>query len=248
MVPRGEPVKAGDREGALRVQSSVFTGLIQAVGRVFRIKAVDERRRLLIDPVNWRHGAGRGDSVSINGCCLTVADDPNGEDGLLAFDAVEETLAKSTLGRLEAGDRVNLETALRAGDPLGGHIVQGHVDGVGAVERALKGGPDGTGEWRLRVTPAPGLGRYLVPKGSVCIEGVSLTIADMEPAGGWFEVALIPETLAKTTLRDLDAGDAVNIEMDITSKTIVHYLENHAAEILRRIVPGGAPGGPNGAL
>jgi len=165
MVPRGEPVKAGDREGALRVQSSVFTGLIQAVGRVFRIKAVDERRRLLIDPVNWRHGAGRGDSVSINGCCLTVADDPNGEDGLLAFDAVEETLAKSTLGRLEAGDRVNLETALRAGDPLGGHIVQGHVDGVGAVERALKGGPDGTGEWRLRVTPAPGLGRYLVPKG-----------------------------------------------------------------------------------
>lgn len=212
------------------LHSPMFTGLVQSVARVFRIKAVAGKRRLIIDPVNWAHGAAEGDSICVSGCCLTVAEPPDGGDGLLCFDVIEETLAKTTLGGLEAGDRVNLERSLRPIDLIGGHFVQGHVDGVGEVLAATRGGADGAGEWRVRVRPPAGLARYIVPKGSVSIEGVSLTVAGMDVGAGWFEVALIPVTLAKTTLADLEAGHRVNLEMDMLAKTIVHHLEHYAPE------------------
>jgi riboflavin synthase len=205
----------------------MFTGLVKTVGRVYRVKPIAGKRRLIIDTVNWHHAANQGDSVCVSGCCLTVAQDPGSDNGLLCFDVIEETLTKTSIGRLEAGDRVNLETALRPSDAIGGHFVQGHVDGTGDVLQALKGGPDGSGEWRLRIQPPAALSRFLTPQGSVCIEGVSLTLAALDPQAGWFEVALIPETLAKTTLADLEVGDTVNLEMDVLAKTIVHYLEHH---------------------
>ena len=213
----------------------MFTGLVESVGRIYRIKQLDGKRRFIIDTVNWAHGSMEGDSICCSGCCLTIAEAPDGPDGLLTFNAVEETLAKTTLGRLEEGDRINLERAVRADSRMGGHVVQGHVDGVGKITLHTKGGPDGTGEWRMRVEPPADLGRYLTPQGAVCIAGVSLTVADMDPRGAWFDVALIPATIAKTTLVDAEVGDPVNLEMDVMAKTIVHYLEHHAPHLSRHL-------------
>lgn len=223
----------------------MFTGLVRAVGRVYRVRALGGKRRLVIDPAGWSHGAAEGDSVCVSGCCLTVAEAPDGPDGLLTYDVIEATLAATTLGGLEPGDRVNLEPALTPGDRLGGHVVQGHVDGVGVVTAYERGGPDGSGEWRLRVESPAGLAKYLTPKGSVCVEGVSLTVAGLEP-GGWFEVALIPATLAKTTLADLRVGGRVNLEMDAMAKTVVHYLEHHAAGLLGGLLRPQGGAGANG--
>ncbi|MEM7622914.1 MAG: riboflavin synthase [Planctomycetota bacterium] len=198
----------------------MFTGLIQAVGSIFRLKPMGDTLRIAVDVVNWHHGAKRGESIAVSGVCLTVAEHPDGIDGMLTFDVIKETLDKTGLGSLEQGDRVNLEPALRASDRMGGHAVQGHVDGLGTLASVVT-----EGEWRIRVSAPADLAKFLVPKGSVCIDGVSLTIAALNAAEGWFEVALIPETLAKTTLGDLKVGDTVNLEMDVLSKTIVHYLE-----------------------
>jgi len=217
------------RAGAL--ESGMFTGLVQAVGEVRGVDPVEEGVRLWIDPNGWSPGAGRGGSVAVNGCCLTMTDDP-GEEGL-AFVAIPETLAKTNLGRLEPGSRVNLETAVSAATLLGGHFVQGHIDGVGIVQRVVRPGDGPGGEWRVRLSPPAGLMRYMTPKGSVCLDGVSLTIAAIEPgevdgSEGWIEVALIPETLEKTTLADWSVGDPVNIEADVLAKTVVHVLTHYA--------------------
>lgn len=171
---------------------------------------------------------------------MTLVDDPVGPGGGLRFVAVPETLEKTGLGGLLPGDRVNLEAAVSASTPMGGHVVQGHVDGVGVVERVPGG--DG-GEWRVRVVPPAGLMRYMVPKGSVCLDGVSLTLAALDPGGGdgvggWIEVVLIPETLERTTLRGWRAGDVVNVEADVLSKTVVHHLE-HYARAMGLVPPGG---------
>ncbi len=155
--------------------------------------------------------AAIGDSVSVNGCCLTVVD---GDRRTLAFDAVPETLARTALGRLDAGAAVNLEPALRAGEPLGGHYVQGHVDGVGRV-RSLE--PEGGGA-RMWVDPPAALLRYCVEKGSIAVDGVSLTIADLDEEG--FAVALVPHTLAATTLDTLEPGSEVNLEADVLAKYV----------------------------
>jgi len=203
----------------------MFTGIIRHVGRVASVEATPAGKRLVIDPAGWDHVPSPGDSIACSGCCLTLARPVGDAGGMFVFDAIPETLDKTTLGGWEPGRGVNLEAAARVGDRLDGHIVQGHVDGVGTVERV-----DTADGWRVRVRVASEFGRYLVPKGSVTVDGVSLTLAAVggikEPEP-WFEVALIPETLERTTLKDLVTGDGVNIECDITAKTVVHVVENY---------------------
>jgi riboflavin synthase len=182
----------------------VFTGLVREVGRVVSFQ--DGRLR-----IESSVSAAIGDSVSVGGCCLTVVD---GDRSTLAFDAVPETLARTTLGRLEEGSRVNLEPALRAGEALGGHYVQGHVDGVGRV-RVVE--PEGEGQRAWFDAPEEVL-RYCVEKGSIAVDGISLTVADLDGEG--FAVALVPHTLAETTLGSIAPGDEVNLEADVLAKYV----------------------------
>jgi riboflavin synthase len=182
----------------------MFTGLVREVGEVMSF----EDGRLV---VACRTVAEVGDSVAIAGVCLTVVENGGGR---LAFDVVPETLTRVRPFR----DRVNVEPALRAGEPLGGHQVQGHVDGVG---RVVSVDPDGDGV-RVRIEPPVELLRYCVEKGSVTVDGVSLTVAGVDETG--FEVALIPHTLAETTLSGLAANDSVNLEMDVLAKYVERLL------------------------
>jgi riboflavin synthase len=179
----------------------MFTGIVREVGRVVSF----DGRRLVLDAATT---AAAGDSVSVDGVCLTAVDGAE-----LAFDVVDETLSRTTLGTLAAGDGVNLEPALRAGEPLGGHIVQGHVDGTGRVRSV------GDLVW---IDAAPELLRYTVEKGSITVDGVSLTVAAVDDAG--FAVALVPHTLEVTTLGTLAAGDAVNLEVDVLAKYVEKLL------------------------
>jgi riboflavin synthase len=193
----------------------VFTGIVREVGRVEAVEGGEDGVRIRVRAPETAAGAGLGDSVAVNGVCLTaVAVD----DGTLAFDAVPETLRRTSLGRLAAGAAVNVEPALRAGEPLGGHVVQGHVDGVGTV-RSLE--PEGEGR-RIEVDAPPELLRYLVEKGSVAVEGVSLTVAALRDSG--FAIALVPHTLAATTLGTLGPSAEVNIEVDVLAKYVERLL------------------------
>lgn len=202
----------------------MFTGLIQAVGEVSRIERTPQGARLSIRPGAWSHRPAPGDSIAVDGCCLTVAGfEPAGAAAAWCFDAVAETLSKTTLGDRRAGDRVNLEHACRADTLLGGHLVQGHVDGVAEVIDARRDPAD----WRVRLRPPTGLMECIVPKGSVALDGVSLTIAAAGP--DWFEVALIPATLEKTTLARLDRGARCNIETDMIAKAVVNWLRRQRA-------------------
>jgi riboflavin synthase len=193
----------------------VFTGIVRERGTVAAIDGGEAGVRLRIDAPETAAQAAVGDSVAINGVCLTVTE-RNGTS--LSFDAVPETLSRTALGRLAAGSAVNLEPALRAGEPLGGHYVQGHVDGVGRV-RSIE--PEGDGV-RLAVETPAELLRYCVEKGSITVEGVSLTIAALRDHG--FEVALIPHTLAETTLATLAPGDPVNLEADVLAKYVERLI------------------------
>jgi riboflavin synthase len=186
----------------------VFTGIVHEIGRVERIERGDAGARLRVSAALADQLAD-GDSVSVSGTCLTVASRTG--DSFEA-DVVNQTLAVTTLGRLEPEAPVNLEPAVKAGEPLGGHLVQGHVDGIGAVAGVS---PDGFSR-RVRVDVPVELGRYLAEHGSVAVDGVSLTVAGLGDA--WFEVALIPETLARTTLAALAPGDSVNLEMDLIAR------------------------------
>ena len=160
-----------------------------------------------------------GASVNINGVCLTVTS----RDGTTcSFDVADETFARSTMGDLSAGTRVNVERPVRAGDELGGHVVQGHVDGVGSVERTT---PEGDGK-RVRIATPDGLSRYIVEKGSITVDGVSLTVTSVDDEG--FEVALIPTTLELTTLGRADVGYRVNLEVDVLAKYVEKYVEKLA--------------------
>jgi len=189
----------------------VFTGIVRERGRVAAVEGGDDGICLTLEAPETAARVGIGDSVSIGGCCLTVTS-RNGAS--LTFDAVPETLSRTSLGRLAAGDEVNLESALLAGEPLGGHYVQGHVDGVGRV-RSVE--PEGDGS-RVWFAAPPEVLRYCVEKGSVAVEGVSLTIAGLDDAG--FAVALVPHTLRETTLGALEAGDPVNLEADVLAKYV----------------------------
>jgi riboflavin synthase len=177
----------------------MFTGIVREVGTVARF----DGSRLVVETGTE---AELGDSVAIAGVCLTVA---AREDGGLAFDVVSETLGRTTLGSLSAGDKVNLEPSLRAGDPLGGHIVQGHVDGVGRLRER--------GDLTWFDAPAE-IVRYCVEKGSIAVDGTSLTVAATDEGG--FAVALVPHTLEATTLGSLAPGDAVNLEVDVLAKYV----------------------------
>jgi riboflavin synthase len=177
----------------------MFTGIVREVGTV----ASFDGSRLVVETDTE---AAVGDSVAIAGVCLTVT---GRENGSLAFDVVAETLDRTTLGRLVAGARVNVEPSLRAGDPLGGHIVQGHVDGVGSLR--------GREELTWFDSP-PEITRYCVEKGSIAVDGTSLTVAAVDGRG--FAVALIPHTLEATTLGSLQPGDPVNLEVDVVAKYV----------------------------
>jgi riboflavin synthase len=190
----------------------VFTGIVREVGRVEAVEERGESVRLVVRAPETAAAAAVGDSVSLAGVCLTAVEIA---DGTVAFDAVPETLRRSTLGRLETGGGVNVEPALRAGDPLGGHMVQGHVDGVGRIRRVDDEG--------IEVEATQDVLRYCVEKGSIAVEGVSLTIAGLAESS--FTVALIPHTREVTTLGELADGDDVNLEVDVVAK----YVERLAA-------------------
>ncbi|MCC6223412.1 MAG: riboflavin synthase [Thermoleophilia bacterium] len=194
----------------------MFTGIVRELGTVEALDSASGGARIRLAAPATAATAGVGDSVALNGVCLTVTEV---EAGCLAFDAVPETLARTSLADLAAGDRVNVEPALRAGEQLGGHIVQGHVDGVGRVRELVV---EGEGS-RLTVEASPQLLRYCVEKGSIAVEGVSLTVAALSADA--FEVALVPHTLDATTLGRLRPGDTVNLEADVLAKYVERALE-----------------------
>jgi riboflavin synthase len=188
----------------------MFTGIVREKGRVVTAERRDGALRLVVDS-QVAASEEIGASVAIDGCCLTVVEH---DGGTSAFDLTLETLSRTTLGRLAPGDEVNVEPALRAGEPLGGHYVQGHVDGVGTIRRRI---PLGEGE-ELWVDVPDDLLRYGVEKGSLTVAGVSLTIAALDDEGVAF--ALIPHTLEVTTLSRLEPGDPVNLEVDVLAKYV----------------------------
>jgi len=205
----------------------VFTGIIEAVGRVESIERRGESTRLRIAAEAIARDAVIGASVAVNGACLTVTESAA---GALAFDAVRETLERSALADLAVGARVNLERALRADGRLDGHIVQGHVDATGRVRALERRGDD----VRLAVDCGAEFARQLVPKGSVAIDGVSLTVVSVAEEG--FDVALIPHTLRETNLGERRPGDRVNLEADVLGKYVLRYLD--------RVLPSGVGRGP----
>jgi riboflavin synthase alpha subunit len=194
----------------------MFTGIVRERGRIVSVDGDGEGVTLSVEAPATVALLATGDSISVNGVCLTAE---SVENGRVMLHAVPETLARSTLGTLAAGDDVNVEPALRAGEPLGGHYVQGHVDAVGRIRSVEREG-DGV---RVVVDVPPDLLRYCVEKGSIALDGVSLTIAGLEPDA--FAVALVPHTLEATTLGALASGDGVNLEVDVLAKYVERLLE-----------------------
>jgi riboflavin synthase len=199
----------------------MFTGIIEYAGTVAAVEPADQGVRLEVRAGPLAAAARLGDSVATNGVCLTVV---GIADDRLAFDAVSETLRRTSLGALRPGTRVNLERPLVAGGRLDGHVVQGHVDGVA---RLLSVTPEGNSH-RLRFELPADLARYVVEKGSIALDGISLTVARLGDA--WFEVAVIPHTWEVTNLRDLQPGAAVNMEVDILAKYVERLLTRRAEE------------------
>jgi riboflavin synthase len=195
----------------------MFTGIVREVGDVVSATEAAGGRELVVRAPVTAAGCSVGDSVALAGCCLTATAVAGDE---LTFHAVPETIGRTTLGALAAGDSVNVEPALRAGDPLGGHYVQGHVDGVGHVVSV-----EVEGEGRRVAVGAPDdVLRYCVEKGSITVDGVSLTVAALDY--GAFAVVLVPHTLEVTTLSDLEPGQAVNLEVDVLAKYVERLLRH----------------------
>jgi riboflavin synthase len=188
----------------------MFTGIILAKGRVTSLTERDGDLELGVDAAGLDVARiAIGDSVCVQGVCLTVT---RKQDGCFFADVSRETMAKTTLGRLKAGSSVNLEPSLRAGDQLGGHLVSGHVDAVGNLKRV----DQDARSWRLEFELPPSLMRFVAAKGSICLNGVSLTVNKVE--GARFDVNIIPHTHAVTTLGELRAGDEINVEIDVVAR------------------------------
>lgn len=198
----------------------IFTGLIIEIGRVRQIKRRGDGASLVIEARKVLEGTRIGDSISINGVDLTVIEMTAGS---FRSDVSLETLNRSTLGELSVGDRVNLERALAVGERLGGHMVQGHVDGTGQLVSVASEG----NAFRMRFRFADELGRYIAMKGSITVDGISLTVAGL--GQDWFEVAIIPHTWRETTLADLKSGDRVNLEVDVLAKYVERLLQKESA-------------------
>jgi riboflavin synthase len=203
----------------------MFTGIVEELGTVEALEDQGDAVRLTVRGPLVTSDAARGDSISVNGCCLTVVTDTaadaatDGRSELFTADVMHETLAKTSLGGLEPGARVNLERAVTPATRLGGHLVQGHVDGVARVlDRTAAG--DGQ---EIRIELPAELQRYVVEKGSVAVDGVSLTVAGVGP--GWFAVALVPHTLEVTTLGRRRPGDPVQLEVDVVAKYVERLVE-----------------------
>lgn len=198
----------------------MFTGIIEELGTVAAIEQQNDAVRLTIACETALSDAGLGDSIAVNGCCLTVAERT---DTTWTADVMAESLDRTSLGDLSVGDRVNLERAVTAEKRLGGHIVQGHVDGVGAVVSRTP-----SEHWEVvRLSLPAGLGRYLVEKGSITVDGISLTVVDVDDET--FSVSLIPETLARTTLGFRAPGDRVNLEVDVIAKHVEKLVRAYTA-------------------
>lgn len=198
----------------------MFTGLIQDVGTVESVESGADGARIRI-ATSLGSGIAAGDSVAVNGACLTATE---ADDAGFATEAMNQTLSLTALGDLDEGSRVNLEPAMRVSDRLGGHIVQGHVDGVGEAESVEV---DGFAK-RLRVALAPQLLRYAIPQGSIALNGVSLTIAALGEA--WLEVALIPETLERTNLGEAEPGRKLNVECDVVARYVERLVGSLAGK------------------
>lgn len=202
---------------------AMFTGIVEGVGRVIRLSPASggSRRLRLAVPAFMTEGCDRGASLCVSGVCLTVAD--RGPEWL-EFDVVRETLERTTLGRLSHHEPVNLERSLAVGGRLDGHFVQGHIDGTAQVTDVTADSREHVLGFRPeRPEYGDSIARYVIPKGSIAIDGVSLTVARVE--GDSFSVALIPTTLERTTLAALKVGDRVNLETDIIARTVVYTME-----------------------
>jgi riboflavin synthase len=197
----------------------MFTGIIQRLGIIERLERNEGHGRLLVRAGSWSPKLDLGESIAVEGVCLTVSDV---QEEVLAFDVLKETFDRTNLGEKKVGARVNLERALKVGDLLGGHYVTGHVDGIGRVRKITPVGRD----WILEITCDPELMAQMVRKGSIAVSGVSLTLVDL--LGDGFTVHLIPHTWANTSLSDLSPGHAVNLETDTIGKYVQRLLSLRA--------------------
>ncbi|WP_055557913.1 riboflavin synthase [Streptomyces sp. NBRC 110028] len=193
----------------------MFTGIVEELGEIVAVENLGDASRFQVRGPVVTEGARHGDSIAVNGVCLTVVDTG---DGRFSADVMAETLNRSSLGALTVGSRVNLERPMALGGRLGGHLVQGHVDGTGTlIERKP------SEHWEIvKISLPSGLGRYVVEKGSITVDGISLTVVDAGP--DYFTVSLIPTTLALTTLGVKQPGDAVNLEVDVLAKYVERLL------------------------
>ena len=199
----------------------MFTGIVEELGEVTAVEKLGDASRFRLRGPVVTEGAKHGDSIAVNGVCLTVVDFGDGE---FTADVMAETLNRSSLGALQEGSRVNLERPMAVGDRLGGHIVQGHVDNVGTV---LERKP--SENWEIvKISLPADLTRYVVEKGSITVDGVSLTVVDAGP--DYFTISLIPTTLALTTLGIKQPGDPVNLEVDVIAKYVERLLGPDAKE------------------
>jgi riboflavin synthase len=196
----------------------MFTGIVEELGTVESLDLLDgDAARLTIRGPLVTEDAGHGDSISVNGCCLTVVDTG---DGTFTADVMRETLRRTSLGAVEKGSTVNLERAVKAHERLGGHIVQGHVDGTGTIASRQP-----AEHWEVvRIAAPPEILRYVAEKGSIAVDGVSLTVTDVDDATGTFGISLIPTTLELTVFGRNKVGDTVNLEVDVIAKYVERLL------------------------
>lgn len=197
----------------------MFTGIIEHLGRLERLELRPDGARLVVEAGSLAADAGLGDSVAVNGVCLTVVEN---QASRLSFDAVNETLRRSSLGELQEGSLLNLERPMRAGGRFDGHIVQGHVDTTARLLSVVEEGSS----YRLRFALAPEMLRYVVEKGSITVEGISLTVAAL--GAEWFEVVIIPHTWKMTNLASKQPGSLANIEVDVLAKYVERLLAYRA--------------------